>query len=74
MARGQGPPIDGRGGLMATGRFDGYDWEKSPDWFTVDLKLCQLKPKRQKSDSWAECAAGSHSARDLSFHLPRRAL
>lgn len=22
--------------------------KKSPDWFTVDLKPCQLKPKRQK--------------------------
>lgn len=64
MARGarrQRPPDRWRGGLMATGRFDGYDCKKkkSPDWFTVDLKPCQLKPKRQKSDSCGECTAGS---------------
>lgn len=65
-----------RGGLMASGRFDGYHCikkkKKSPDWFTVDLKPCQLKPKRQKSDSCGERAAGSRRARDLLSHLPRR--
>ena len=42
--------------------------KKSPDWFTVDLKPCQLKPKRQKSDSCGDRAAGSQ--RRLWFIVP----
>lgn len=75
---GKGHWIDNRKGLVATGRFDGYDCKKkilkkkSPDRFTVDLKPCQLKPKRQKVTAAESALQAVNGACDLSFHLPCR--
>lgn len=42
--------------------------KKSPDWFTVDLKPCQLKPKRQKK--WQLWRPHCRSQRRLWFIVP----
>lgn len=47
-------------------------FKKSTDQFTVDLKPCQLKPKRQKVTAAESILPAVNGACDLSFHLPRR--
>lgn len=71
-ARAPSAPIDRRGRLMGTRRFDGYDCTgrrdarterggQSPDWSTVDLKACQLK-KRWKWQLGLSARAGAAAA------------
>lgn len=47
-------------------------FKRSPDRFTVDLKPCQLKPKRQKVTAAESALQAVNGACDLSFHLPCR--